>query len=130
MAERRLPWRRRFVYYLEGLGARLVFALFGALPLDRASALGGFIARSIGPRLGASKRARINLARAMPELDAAAIGLGDAGDHSHHRRLAAARRTEQGDEFALPNVEIEVADGDRCSERFAETDEAYASHCG
>lgn len=73
MAERRRPWLRRIGYYFEGLGVRLVFALFGALPLDRASDLGGCIARSIGPHLGASKRARINLARAMPELDEAAI---------------------------------------------------------
>jgi KDO2-lipid IV(A) lauroyltransferase len=38
-----------------------------------ASALGGFVARTIGPRTGASKRARINLRRAMPELSEARI---------------------------------------------------------
>jgi KDO2-lipid IV(A) lauroyltransferase len=61
-----------FAERLEGVGARLLFRLFKALPLDAASALGGFIARSIGPRLGVTRRARRNLRRALPELGAAA----------------------------------------------------------
>lgn len=59
---------RRFVYRVEGAGAWLLFRFFRLLPLDAASGFGGFLARSIGPRLGASKRARLNLRRAMPEL--------------------------------------------------------------
>ena len=58
---------------LRGLGARVALSLFRALPVDTASALGGFLARSVGPRLGASKRAIINLRRAMPELGEAEI---------------------------------------------------------
>jgi len=42
----------------------------GALPMDAASALGGALARRIGPRLGISKRARRNLSAALPELSA------------------------------------------------------------
>jgi len=57
---------------LEALGAALLFGLFRLLPLDAASALGGWLGRSIGPRLGVTKRAAINLRRALPELDAAA----------------------------------------------------------
>jgi KDO2-lipid IV(A) lauroyltransferase len=60
--------RRRFRHVVEAIGARLLFRLFGLLPLDAASALGGFLARAIGPHLGASKRAILNLRRAMPEL--------------------------------------------------------------
>ncbi|HEY0524477.1 MAG TPA: lauroyl acyltransferase [Stellaceae bacterium] len=56
---------------LEGWGARLLFALFRALPVDAASALGGRIARTVGPRLGVTKRALINLRCAMPELSEA-----------------------------------------------------------
>ncbi len=41
------------------------------LPLDWASGLGGWIGRTIGPRLGQSRKAARNLARAMPENDAA-----------------------------------------------------------
>jgi Kdo2-lipid IVA lauroyltransferase/acyltransferase len=64
---------RRIGHVLEALGARLVFALFGMLSIDRASAVGGCIARTIGPRLGATKRAWTNLRRAMPELSDAEI---------------------------------------------------------
>lgn len=67
MTEHASAWRR-FVYRVEGTGAWLLFRFFRLLPLDAASALGGLLARSIGPRLGASKRARLNLHRAMPEL--------------------------------------------------------------
>ncbi len=55
---------------LQGLGVRLVFGFFRILPLDMASALGGWIARTIGPRLGTSRRARQRLLRALPDLDA------------------------------------------------------------
>jgi Kdo2-lipid IVA lauroyltransferase/acyltransferase len=64
---------RNFRNRIEAAGARLVFSFFRVLPLDAASALGGFAARSIGPHLGISKRARINLRQALPELDEAAI---------------------------------------------------------
>ena len=56
---------------IEGAAAIMLMALFKALPIDAASAVGGFLARSIGPRLGITKRARRNLERAMPELSAA-----------------------------------------------------------
>jgi KDO2-lipid IV(A) lauroyltransferase len=64
---------RRLRYAIE---AGLVIACYGAmkiLPVDLASALGGFVARAIGPRLGLSNRARANLRRFMPELGEAGI---------------------------------------------------------
>ena len=61
------PWP----YRLQAGGAAILAAGFGALPLDAASALGGRLARRVGPALGISKRARLNLAAAMPELSAA-----------------------------------------------------------
>jgi len=57
---------------IEAAFAGLAMRLFGALSRPRASALGGWIARTLGPRLGITRRARRNLARAMPELDRAA----------------------------------------------------------
>ena len=60
---------RRLRYLVEGAGAWLLFGFFRSLPLDWASALGGLLARNIGPHLGISKLARDNLRRAMPELD-------------------------------------------------------------
>ena len=55
---------RRVVHGLEGAGAIAIFALFRLLPLEWASGLGGFLARSIGPRLAISRRAHRNLRRA------------------------------------------------------------------
>jgi Kdo2-lipid IVA lauroyltransferase/acyltransferase len=63
----------RLRYWFEGLGAIVMFGLFGALPLPAASALGGFLARNLGPRARSSNRARRNLKRAMPELSAPEI---------------------------------------------------------
>lgn len=59
---------KRIRYFLEGVGAYILLAVFTSLPLPWASALGGFVARQIGPRAGVSNRARKNLRRAMPEL--------------------------------------------------------------
>lgn len=57
---------------VEAAFAGLAMRLFGTLSRPRASALGGWIARLIGPRLGITRRARRNLARALPDLDPAA----------------------------------------------------------
>jgi KDO2-lipid IV(A) lauroyltransferase len=67
MAER-ASGRSDFIYSAEGAAAALLFGFFRALPLDAASAFGGWIARTIGPRLAVSNRARRNLRRALPEL--------------------------------------------------------------
>jgi Kdo2-lipid IVA lauroyltransferase/acyltransferase len=55
---------------IEGAAAIALMALFSLLPIDLASGIGGFLARSIGPRLGISKRAQRNLELALPELSA------------------------------------------------------------
>ena len=83
--------------WLAALPVRVAFRVFGWLPPATASALGGALARSLGPRLGVSKVARRNLARALPELDAAAReqvirGMWDnlgrvAAEYPHLRRL-------------------------------------------
>ncbi|HMA00150.1 MAG TPA: hypothetical protein VKP66_19575, partial [Steroidobacteraceae bacterium] len=51
----------------EAAALLVVMTLFGCLPLDWASGLGGFIGRIGGPHLGLSRRALRNLRRAMPE---------------------------------------------------------------
>jgi KDO2-lipid IV(A) lauroyltransferase len=56
------------IYYrLQAVAARAGMAMFGALPLDAASWLGGFLARKIGPLTGAHKTAVQNIAVAFPE---------------------------------------------------------------
>jgi Kdo2-lipid IVA lauroyltransferase/acyltransferase len=87
----------RFGHRLEAWGAALFFAVFGLLPLDYASALGGWLGRRIGPLLGISKRAWINLRRAYPDLPDAeieqiVIGMWDnlgrvAAEYPHLRKF-------------------------------------------
>jgi len=74
---------RRARYLLEYALMRLAFALFKALPLDGASAFGGWIGRRVGPRLKITSRARKNISRALPELTDAerAKLIGDMWDH-------------------------------------------------
>ena len=69
---RRRPWLPRdLAHRIEAVGAGLMFGLFRLLPLDAASAVGGWLGRLVGPRLGVTKRAQINLQRALPHLDPA-----------------------------------------------------------
>src|SRR5437763_16276681 len=63
----------RWSHRIEAWGAALFLAAMRALPLDAASAVGGAVARWVGPRLGVSNRARRNLIAALPELSVARI---------------------------------------------------------
>lgn len=53
---------------IEAIGLSLLFAAFKALPLDVSSAVGGFMARSIGPFLRAHKIARKNISTVFPKM--------------------------------------------------------------
>lgn len=59
--------RRRLKHPLEAAGMVVLWALFRVLPVDWASGLGGWLGRTLGPRLGVTRRARRNLALALPE---------------------------------------------------------------
>jgi len=85
----------------QRLEAGLVWLLFQALrrlSLDQASAVGGWIGRTIGPRLRVSRRALANLARIFPDLSperhrAILRGMWDnlgrnAGEFPHLQSLA------------------------------------------
>ncbi len=68
---RPMTFFERYVRHpLEALPVALVWGLFRLLPVDWASALGGWIGRTVGPRIAASERARGNIERAFP-------GIGD-----------------------------------------------------
>ena len=47
------------------------------------------------------------------ELDQARGRLLEAADHPQGRRLAAAGRAEEGEEFAVEHLEVDVVDGER-----------------
>lgn len=76
-------------HWFEGLGFRLVMGLFGLLAIDRASNLGGWMARNIGPFLSAHKTADKNLARAMPHMTAKERGTVLRGMWDNLGRVAA-----------------------------------------
>ena len=54
----------------EALAATIFYWLLRLLPIDWASGVVGALARSIGPKLSVSNRARRNIQRALPELNA------------------------------------------------------------
>jgi KDO2-lipid IV(A) lauroyltransferase len=59
------------LYALEYALFASVMGLFRVLGVSRASDLGGWLARTLGPRIPVTRRARRNMAAAMPELTAA-----------------------------------------------------------
>ncbi|MEO1193250.1 MAG: lauroyl acyltransferase [Pseudomonadota bacterium] len=68
---RRSPVRRFLQDPLEALPLFLILGLARLLPADRASALGGWLARTIGPRIGGlARRADRGLSLAYPEKSA------------------------------------------------------------
>ncbi|MBI1246098.1 MAG: lauroyl acyltransferase [Alphaproteobacteria bacterium] len=63
----------RLRYRIEAALVLVCYGVLKVMPLDMASALGGFVARVLGPRIGLSNRARRNMRRFMPELGEAGI---------------------------------------------------------
>ena len=59
---------KKIRYLAEAAIVYLLLLIMRVLPLDAASGMGGFIARTIGPRLAVSRKARRNLALALPHL--------------------------------------------------------------
>lgn len=54
-------------YFLQAVLLAAFLGLCWLLPIDRASELGGWIGRTLGPRMGQNRKAARNLARALPE---------------------------------------------------------------
>lgn len=101
-------------YFVEYSLLQCLIWVFFLLGLDRASALGGWLGRLIGPRLGASGKARRHLQAAMPELspaqvDAYVVKMWDhlgrvIAEYPHLEKLAQERVEVIGIEDALPFV--------------------------
>jgi KDO2-lipid IV(A) lauroyltransferase len=66
MADQEGAFARRLGHAAQAALLALFLVLCRALPVDGASALGGWIGRTVGPRMGQSRKAARNLARAMP----------------------------------------------------------------
>ena len=96
--------RRAVSYPLEAVVVGLAFALFGALPIDRASALGGWLGRMLGPRLPVTRVAERNLRRAFPDRSAAEIAAIVRGMWDNLGRVA-------GEFPHLGKVDVYASDG-------------------
>lgn len=113
--------RERAAHRMEGWVAALVAAALGLLPIDWASALGGAVGRHIGPHLGITKRARINLRRAYPELADAEIeaivkGMWDnlgrvAAEYPHLREIRVFAPGGRVEIHGLEHIDRSVAAG-------------------
>lgn len=71
----RIPsaFRRFVVHPIEAAGAFSIYVLFRLLPMDWASALGGWLGRTFGPKAGITARARRNIRIAFPDATAAEV---------------------------------------------------------
>jgi Kdo2-lipid IVA lauroyltransferase/acyltransferase len=105
----------------EAAAAALFFGVMRALPLDAASAFGGALGRRIGPWLGVSRRARRNLAAALPGLGAAereAVlrGMWDnlgrvAAEYPHLRDIRVFEPDSRVETRGLEHLEAAIAAG-------------------
>src|ERR1700761_7589936 len=57
-------------YAFEAFGLLVIFGILRLLPLDWASAVGGFIGRNLGPMLPVHKRADVHITRVYPDMPA------------------------------------------------------------
>jgi KDO2-lipid IV(A) lauroyltransferase len=115
--------RAPFVHRLQGWGAALSFGAFELLPLDRASALGGALARRIGLSLAISERARRNLRRAFPgfpeiEIERIVAGMWDnlgrvAAEYPHLREIRVFEPGGRVETHGLEHMDRAVAAGRR-----------------
>src|SRR6267378_1410389 len=122
-AEQAKVVRTPFVHRLQGWGAALSFGALGLLPLDWASALGGALARRIGPSLGISERARRNLRRAFPglpeiEIERIVAGMWDnlgrvAAEYPHLREIRVFEAGGRVETHGLEHMDRAVAAGRR-----------------
>lgn len=60
---------KKLSYMLEAAALWLAFMVFRIIGADNASNLGGWIGRTVGPRLAASRKARANLEKSLPDAD-------------------------------------------------------------
>ena len=60
---------KKLSYMAEAATLWFAFLIFRLIGADNASALGGWIGRTGGPRLAASRKARVNLEKSLPDAD-------------------------------------------------------------
>ncbi|HSE78514.1 MAG TPA: lauroyl acyltransferase [Alphaproteobacteria bacterium] len=104
---------------VEGAIALTTFRVLGAMSVDRASAIGGWVGRNFGPWIGVTRRARRNLERAFPEkspaeLNAIVTEMWDnlgrvAAEYPHLSRLEPFRKDGRFEIRGLEHIDAAVA---------------------
>jgi Kdo2-lipid IVA lauroyltransferase/acyltransferase len=82
-------WLKKIRYLLEGIGFICIMGAYKIVPFVWASALGGKIARLVGPFLGVSRTASKNLRRIFPEKSEAELGVILEGMWDNFGRVSA-----------------------------------------
>ncbi len=118
MSGRDISLPRRLRYGVEFVVVFLLAAVFRALPFESASALGGLIARTLGPRLGVSRRAGQNIRRALGDKSEAEIksivrGMWDNLGRTAAEALHLGRRSVIEDQKRFDIVGVEHLDAMR-----------------
>jgi KDO2-lipid IV(A) lauroyltransferase len=113
----------QLAHRLQAWGAAICFGAFGLLPLDWASAIGGWLARHVGPLFGISRCARLNLKRALPELsdtesERIIAGMWDnlgrvAAEYPHLRKIRVFEPGGRIETRGLEHIDRAVAAGRR-----------------
>ncbi len=70
---RRRRWRKRILHGIEAVALHTLFVALRLVPVDAASAAGGWVARLVGPWLPVSRVGRANLRQAFPDKSPAEI---------------------------------------------------------
>lgn len=107
--------RRWVIHPLEALGVSIIYFVFSMLPVDAASAFGGWLARLLGPMTRAGTTAKRNLARIFPtksEAERAEIyslmwdNLGrTAAEHPHLRAFDPYRENSRVELAGLEHID-------------------------
>lgn len=108
---------------LQGVIAHGLAFLMGLIPLDMASALGGFLGRSLGPHLKVSKRAKDNLEKAFPhkspdDIQKIILGMWDnlgrvAFEFAHVPKINIYQHPERFEIVGIENINL-LRDDERC----------------
>jgi KDO2-lipid IV(A) lauroyltransferase len=98
---------KRFRLCAEAVAVWIVFYFFKAIPIDAASAIGGWVGRTIGYRLPITRRARRNMLRVFPAWSPAELELRLVEMWDNLGRTAA--EYSHIDEFGFgPNSRVEI----------------------
>lgn len=109
---------KRFRYIVEGIAVSILMALFRLLPLDAASGLGGFIGRSIGPKLSVNRKALRSIETSLPgktpeEYKKIIYDMWDNlgrtfAEYPHLYKIAHERMTATGAENLQPVIDSDI----------------------